>query len=46
MRRIQKIPDDAKLQRIAQVLDEDRDGVIDINDAHKVSYRSKLNTKG
>ena len=36
MRRLQKVSDDTRIQRIMQVLDEDSDGVIDINDALKV----------
>lgn len=36
MRKIQKLPDETKLQRVVQVLDEDKDGVIDISDALKV----------
>lgn len=39
MKRLQKLPDDTKLQRIAQVLDEDKDGHIDIDDALKVKYQ-------
>jgi len=38
MRKIQKLPDDTKLQRVVQVLDEDKDGVIDISDALKVGH--------
>ena len=38
MRRIQKVPNDARVQRILQVLDEDQDGIIDVNDALKVSF--------
>ncbi len=40
MRRLQKVPDDTKIQAIAEVLDEDKDGIIDVNDAIKVSGRS------
>ena len=40
MKRIQKVPDDTKFQKIAQVLDTDKDGVIDITDALKVKLRS------
>ncbi len=36
MKRIQKLPDDTKLQRIAEFLDEDHDGNVDIDDALKV----------
>ena len=39
MRKLQKAPDDLKLQRILQVLDEDQDGVIDVTDALKVRER-------
>ena len=36
MRRLQKLPDETKLQHIMDVLDEDHDGNIDIDDALKV----------
>ena len=36
MKRIQKISDETKLQRICEYLDEDHDGVVDIDDALKV----------
>ena len=31
MRRLQKIPDNTRLQKIAEVLDEDKDGQINIS---------------
>ena len=37
MRRLQKLPNDARVQRILQVLVEDDDGKIDVTDALKVS---------
>lgn len=37
LRRLQKVPTDTKYQRIIQVLDEDKDGVIDAKDALRVS---------
>ena len=36
MRRLQKVPDEDRLQKIAQVLDEDQDGKIDVSDALRV----------
>ena len=39
MKRIQKISDETKLQRICEYLDEDHDGVVDIDDALKVRLR-------
>lgn len=36
LKRLKKVPSDSKLQRIFQVLDQDKDGNIDINDALKV----------
>ncbi|XP_076466518.1 mitochondrial proton/calcium exchanger protein-like [Babylonia areolata] len=36
MRRLKKVPSDTKLQRIVEVLDEDQDGIININLALKV----------
>lgn len=36
LRRLQKVPDEVRLQRIVQVLDEDRDGIIDANHVLKV----------
>lgn len=36
MKRLQKVPNDTKLQRIVEVLDEDKDGNININLALKV----------
>ena len=36
MRQLQNVPDDTKLNTIIRVLDEDQDGVIDINDAVEV----------
>ncbi len=37
MKRIQKISDETKLQRIIECLDEDHDGAVDIEDALKVN---------
>jgi len=37
IRRLQKVSHDTKLQTIVQVLDQDKDGCIDINTALKVS---------
>ena len=37
MRRLQKVPNETKLQRIVEVLDDDHDGNININLALKVS---------
>ncbi len=42
MKRLQKLPDDTRLQKIVQVLDEDMDGNIDIDDALKVTALSFL----
>ncbi|CAL1537685.1 unnamed protein product [Lymnaea stagnalis] len=36
LKRLKKVPSDSKLRRIFQVLDQDKDGNIDINDALKV----------
>ncbi|XP_059139687.1 mitochondrial proton/calcium exchanger protein-like [Physella acuta] len=36
LKRLKKVPSDSKLQHIFQVLDQDKDGSIDINDALKV----------
>ena len=36
IRRLQKVSHDTKLQRIMEVLDQDKDGCIDINNALKV----------
>ena len=41
MRRLQKLPDETRLQRIVEVLDTDQDGQIDINDALRVSLCSR-----
>lgn len=40
MRRLQKVPNETKLQRIVEVLDDDHDGNININLALKVSLIS------
>ena len=42
MKRLQKISDDTKIQRIVQVLDEDKDGAIVLDDALKVRYEDLL----
>ena len=39
MKRIKKIPDDVRLQKIVQVLDEDRDGRIELVHALKVGIQ-------
>lgn len=36
LKRLKKVPNDSKLHQIIRVLDQDKDGVIDINDALKV----------
>ena len=36
MKRLKKVPDETKMQRIIEVLDEDQDGNININLALKV----------
>ena len=36
MKRLQKLPDETKLQHIMDVLDEDHDGNIDIDDAAEI----------
>ena len=36
--KLQGVPDSSKFELIARVLDEDKDGVIDYNDAMKVCY--------
>lgn len=36
MKRLQKVPDDTRLQKIAEVLDEDRDGQIQISHVLRV----------
>lgn len=36
MKRIQKIPDDTRLQKIAEVLDEDKDGQVQISHVLRV----------
>lgn len=41
LKRLKKVPSDSKLQHIFQVLDQDKDGNIDINDALKVSFLKK-----
>ena len=38
LKRLQKVPDDMRLQRILEVLDEDRDGFIDIKNILEVKY--------
>jgi Ca2+-binding EF-hand superfamily protein len=39
LRRLQKVPNETKLQRIIEVLDDDQDGNINVNLALKVSGR-------
>jgi len=36
LKRLQKTPDDVRMQKVLQVLDTDDDGLIDINDVLKV----------
>ena len=36
LRRLQKVPDEVRLQKIVEVLDEDRDGIIDASHVLKV----------
>ncbi|GFS17628.1 mitochondrial LETM1 and EF-hand domain-containing protein 1 [Elysia marginata] len=36
LKRLQKVPDDAKLRRMFEVLDQDKDGIIDISNALEV----------
>ena len=38
MKRLQKVPDDTRLQKIAEVLDEDKDGQISLSHVLRVSY--------
>lgn len=38
MKRLQKLPDDTRLQKIAEVLDEDRDGHIDVSHVLRVLH--------
>ncbi|CAH1783641.1 unnamed protein product, partial [Owenia fusiformis] len=50
MRRIQKVPDDMRIQKIAEVLDADHDGEINVDDVMKVidllgQENVKINTK-
>ena len=42
LRRLQKVPNDTKFQKIMRVLDEDKDGIIDANDALRVSNKAIL----
>ena len=37
MLRLKKLPDETKLAKIAEVLDEDKDGIIGLSEALKVS---------
>jgi hypothetical protein len=39
MRRIQKISDEDRLKKVCEVLDEDKDGIINVEDVLKVSLR-------
>ena len=36
LKRLQKVPDDTKLRRMFEVLDQDKDGIIDISNALEV----------
>ena len=38
MLRLKKIPDETKIEKIAEVLDEDKDGVIGLSEALKVLW--------
>ena len=38
LKRLQKVPDDERLQKILQVLDEDQDGYIDIKNILDVRF--------
>ena len=38
LKRLQKVPDDERLQKILQVLDEDQDGFIDIKNVLDVRH--------
>lgn len=40
LRRLQKVPDEVRLQKIVQVLDEDQDGKIDASHVLKVWFLS------
>lgn len=37
LRRLQKVPDEVRLQKIVTVLDEDKDGIIDASHVLKVN---------
>lgn len=37
LRRLQKVPDDVRMQKVLEVLDTDKDGLIDISDVLKVT---------
>jgi Ca2+-binding EF-hand superfamily protein len=36
LKRFQKVPDDVRMQKVLEVLDTDKDGLIDINHVLKV----------
>ena len=39
LKRLQKVPDDTKLRRMFEVLDQDKDGIIDISNALEVRLK-------
>ena len=39
LKRLQKVPDDTKLRRMFEVLDQDKDGIIDISNALEVRFK-------
>lgn len=39
MKRLQKVPDETRLEKIAEVLDEDKDGVVNISQVLRVRKR-------
>jgi hypothetical protein len=46
LRRLQKVPDEVRLQKIVEVLDEDRDGIIDASHVLKVPYFTDYRSMG
>jgi len=42
LKRLQKVPDDVRMQKVLQVLDTDEDGLIDITDVLRVSLSSSV----
>ena len=42
LKRLQKVPDDVRMQKVLQVLDTDEDGLIDITDVLRVSISSSV----